>query len=257
MNLEGKAAVVTGASRGVGRATALDLARRGCAVLVNYSRSKLEAEGVADEVRDIGAKAELFQGDVSDDAACRGMMDAAAKAFGRLDVLVNNAATTAFIPHSDMEQVTTEVWDRLMHVNVVGPFQCVRAARVHMENAGAGAIVNVASVAGIAAMGSSIPYCASKGALLNMTVSLARTLGPKIRVNAVAPGAIQGEWLKKGLGERYDHFMKANEERAVLKAVCAPEDVSAAILSFIEGSDLVTGQTVVVDGGMLIGPKMS
>ena len=257
MNLQGKAAVVTGASRGVGRATALDLARRGCAVLINYSRSKDEAEAVADEVRQTGAQAELFQGDVADDTACRGMMDAAAKAFGRLDVLVNNAGTTAFIPHSDMEKVTGEVWERLMQVNVVGPFQCVRAARPHMEKAGAGEVVNIASVAGVAAMGSSIPYCASKAALLNMTVSLARTLGPRIRVNAVAPGAIHGEWLQKGLGERYEKFMKLQEERAVLNAVCTPEDVSAAILAFIEGSDMVTGQTVVVDGGMLIGPKVS
>ncbi|MEX2016804.1 MAG: SDR family oxidoreductase [Candidatus Hydrogenedentales bacterium] len=257
MKLDGKAAVVTGASRGVGRATALDLARRGCAVLINYSRSKDEAVSVADEVRQFGVNSELFQGDVADNAACRAMMERAAKAFGRLDVLVNNAATTAFIPHSDMEQVTDEVWDRLMRVNVIGPFQCVRAARPHLEMHGSGEVVNVASVAGIVAMGSSIPYCASKAALLNMTVSLARTLGPKIRVNAVAPGAIQGEWLKQGLGARYDHFMKANEERAVLKAVCTPEDVSAAILAFIEGSDMVTGQTVVVDGGMLIGPRMS
>lgn len=257
MNIDGKAAVVTGASRGVGRATALDLAEGGCSVLVNYSKSKDEAEAVVEEVRAHGVKATAYQGNVADDAACRGMMETAAKEFGRLDILVNNAGTTRFIPHGDMEAATDEVWDTLMAVNVKGPFNCVRAARSFMEQAGEGEVVNISSVAGVAGMGSSIPYCASKAALNTLTVTLARTLGPKIRVNAVAPGAIEGEWLQKGLGENYDKFMDASRQRAVLHRVCKPEDVSAAVMAFITGSDLVTGQVMLCDGGYLIGPRIS
>lgn len=257
MNIENKAAVVTGSSRGVGRATALALGTAGCAVAVNYVSSKKEADEVVDQIATAGGRAIAVQGDVSDDAVCRNLMDTAAKEFGRFDILVNNAGTTEFIAHGAMDKVTDEVWDRIMHVNVRGPFQCVRAARPYLEAAGQGEVVNVSSVAGVAAMGSSIPYCASKAALNNMTVSLARTLGPKIRVNAVAPGFIQTEWLVRGLGGNYDAVKAANEHKAVLGKTCTPEDVSDAILAFITGSDLVTGQITVVDGGMLIGPKIS
>lgn len=255
MNIEGKAAVVTGASRGVGRATAIALAAGSCSVVVNYSTSKDEADAVVDEIKAAGGNAIPFQANVAEDAACVAMMDAAAKEFGRLDILVNNAGTTRFISHSDLDGVTDEAWDAIMGVNLKGPFQCVRAAKKYMTEVGEGEVVNVASVAGVAAMGSSIPYCCSKAALINLTVSLARALGPVIRVNTVAPGFIAGEWLKQGLGENYEPVIAANRARAVLGKVCEPEDVADAILAFIQGSDLVTGQTVVCDGGMLIGPK--
>lgn len=257
MDIRGKAAVVTGATRGVGRATALMLARGGCDVLVNYSVSKQQAEEVAQEVTKLGVKAAPFKCDVHVDAECRAMMDFAAKTFGRLDVLVNNAGTTQFIAHSNLEAVTDEVWDRILGVNLRGSFYCVRAARPHMEKSGGGAVVNVTSVAGVAAIGSSIPYCASKAALNNLTVSLARALGPKIRVNAVAPGFIEGEWLKQGFGDRYAGVKAANEARSVTGRVSQPEDIAAAIMSFITGSEQITGQVVVVDGGFLIGPKIS
>lgn len=256
MNIQGKAAVVTGASRGVGRATAVALAKGGCSVLVNYSQSRTEAEQVIAEVRALGVKACGFQGSVADDAACRAMMDAAVREFGRLDILVNNAGTTRFIPHTDLAAVTEEVWEHIMGVNVRGPFQCARAAQPHIEASGGGVIINIASVAGILATGSSIPYCASKAAVINMTVSLARALGPKIRVNAVAPGFIVGEWLKKGLGEDFERAKQVKEKQSVLGKVCQPEDVAAAVVSLITGSDLVTGQTIVCDGGHMIGPKV-
>lgn len=256
MKIQGKAAVVTGASRGVGRATALALAQGGCSVLVNHSQSRDDAEKVAAEVRAFGVKACCFQGSVAEDGACRDMMTAAVREFGRLDVLVNNAGTTRFIPHDNLEEVTSADWDHLLGVNVRGPFQCARAARPHMEASGGGAIVNVASVAGLLATGSSIPYCASKAAVINMTVALARVMGPNIRVNAVAPGFIVGEWLKKGLGEDFERAKAIKEKQSVLGKVCQPEDVAAAILSLITGSDLVTGQTIVCDGGHMIGPKV-
>ena len=253
MNVEGRAAIVTGGGTGVGRATALDLARRGCAVLINYSRSREDAEKTAADVAALGVRAVAHAADVADDAACRDMVDTAVREFGRLDVLVNNAGTTRFIPHDNLEEVKSEDWDRIMSVNVRGPFQCARAAAAAMRaGGGEGEIINVASVAGIAATGSSIPYCASKAALINLTVALARTLAPKIRVNAVAPGFIDGRWLRGWVGCAIRRRTEDVCREVAAGRVCQPEDVAAAIVSLITGSDTVTGQTIVCDSGMLI-----
>jgi 3-oxoacyl-[acyl-carrier protein] reductase len=252
MELDGRAAIVTGASRGVGRATALALASRGCDVVVNYSRSRREAEAVVEQVRALGARAEAVQADVGDDASCRTLIGAAEKAFGRLDVLINNAGTTVFIPHAELERVGDADWDHILAVNLKGPFQCARAAKPLMDRSGGGEIVNVSSVAGIIGTGSSIPYCASKAALNMLTVTLARVLAPKIRVNAVAPGFIAGSWLAEGLGPAYEAIKSAMVQRAPLGRVCEPEDVAAAILSLVTGSDLVTGHVLPCEGGMLI-----
>src|SRR5689334_12660128 len=211
MNIEGKAAVVTGGGTGVGRATALDLARRGCAVLVNYSRSKDEAEQTAADAAEHGRKAIAVQADVAEDAHCRRMIETAVREFGRLDILVNNAGTTSFIKHDDMEAVQLEDWNRILSTNVIGAFQCARAARAALEASGSGEIVNISSVAGVAGTGSSIPYCGSKAALNNMTVTLARVFAPKVRVNAIAPGFIDTRWLKKGFGGNYGEAKRQRE----------------------------------------------
>jgi 3-oxoacyl-[acyl-carrier protein] reductase len=252
MQVQGKAAIVTGSGTGVGRETALALARLGCHVLVNYSRSKEEAERTSADVKALGVRSLAFQADVARDGDCRAMVDAALHAFGRLDVLVNNAGTTSFINHGDLEAVGDDDWQRILSVNLQGPFQCARAARAALEADGGGCIVNVSSIAGIRAIGSSIPYCASKAALNNLTVALARVLAPKIRVNAVAPGFITGRWLQQGLGPAYESVKKFSENRSLLQRVCDPTDVSDAILSIITGSDLVTGHVLPVEAGMLI-----
>ncbi len=253
MDLAGKAAIVTGGGTGVGRATSLELARRGCSVLLNYSRSKDEAEATAGEVEAQGVRAIPLRADVADDDACRGMVDLAAREFGRLDVLVNNAGTTVFVPHAELDRLSAEDFQRVYAVNAIGPFQCARAARGPMlESGGGGEVVNVSSVAGVAGVGSSIPYCLSKAALNNLTITLARVLAPEIRVNAVAPGFITGRWLAAGLGDAYEPAKKFFEDRNPLKAVCDPEDVRDAILAVVTGSDLMTGQVIVVDGGQLI-----
>jgi len=254
MNPQGKAALITGASRGVGAATALALARMGCSVAINCNQSRDRAEQVASEARALGVEAVVVPGDVALDDDCRALVETSARAFGRLDILVNNAGTTHFIEHQDLDPVTDEVWSRIINVNLKGPFQCVRAARPHLEAGGCGVVVNVASVAGIIGTGSSIPYCASKAGLINMTIALARALGPKVRVNAVAPGFIAGEWLQRGLADHYDSAKAARERSAALGKVCEPSDIAAAILSLIS-ADLVTGQTLVVDGGGLVGTK--
>lgn len=252
MDLQGKAAVVTGSSVGVGRATALELARRGCAVLVNYSSSEREAQEVCQEIARLGAKALAWQADVADDAACRRMIDQACRTFGRLDVLVNNAGTTRFISHRDLDEVKDADWDRILGVNLKGAFQCARAAREPMLANGGGVIVNVSSIAGIRGLGSSIPYAASKAALNNLTITLAKALAPQIRVNAVAPGFITGRWLERGLGPMYETVKESVSARVPLGRVSDPADVAAAILSLITGSSMVTGQVLVCDGGMLI-----
>jgi 3-oxoacyl-[acyl-carrier protein] reductase len=252
MELRGKAAIVTGGGTGVGRATALALARRGCSVVVNYSRSAAEAERTAAEVAALGVRALPVQADVADDAACRRLVDTAVRELGRLDVLVNNAGTTVFVPHANLDGIAGDDWSRVLGVNLIGPFQLVRAARPHLEASGAGAIVNVSSVAGLAGIGSSIPYCASKAGLNVLTVILARSLAPKIRVNAVAPGFITGRWLADGLGGAYEPVKKAMEARAPLGRVCDPEDVAQVILALVADADMVTGQIVPVEGGMLI-----
>jgi 3-oxoacyl-[acyl-carrier protein] reductase len=251
MDVRGKTAIVTGSAVGVGRATALDLAKRGANVVINYSRSEDDAKEAVRLVEAAGAKALLVKADVSNDAEVREMVAKTVAAFGGLHVLVNNAATTHFVGFPDLDGMKEEYWDDIFAVNVKGAFFCSRAAAAAMRERGGGAIVNVASVAGVRAVGSSIAYAASKAALINMTVALARVLGPEIRVNAVAPGFIETRWLRNGLGDQIYEAGKANEiRRAPLKAVCQPEDVSQLILSLIEGADLVTGQTVVIDGGV-------
>jgi 3-oxoacyl-[acyl-carrier protein] reductase len=251
MKLEGKAAIVTGGGTGVGRATALELARGGCSVLINYSKSKDDAEQTAADVRALGVKGVAIQADVSDDAACRRMAETAHKEFGRLDILVNNAGTTEFIPHHELDRMTADAWNRILGVNLIGPFQCARAVKPAMDATGGGVIVMTSSIAGTNGVGSSIAYCASKAALNNLTLTLARALAPNIRVNAVAPGFIRGRWLKDGYGEQYEMLEQLASARAVMKKVCDPEDVATAILGFI-AADLVTGQVLIVDGGLTI-----
>lgn len=251
MDLRDKTAIVTGSAVGVGRAVAVDLARRGANVTVNYSRSEDDARETVRLVEAEGARALLVRADVSDDAQARALVQQTVDAFGALHVLVNNAAMTHFVAFADLEGMKAEYWDDIFNVNVKGAFFCARAAAPHMKRAGRGAIVNVASVAGVRAVGSSIAYAASKAAVINMTVALAKTLGPEVRVNAVAPGFIETRWLRNGLGDKTYEAAKAHEtNRAPLKAVCTPEDVSQLILSLIAGADLVTGQTVVIDGGV-------
>jgi 3-oxoacyl-[acyl-carrier protein] reductase len=245
-------AIITGGGTGVGRATTLGLAKLGYRVVINYSKSQADAEETIREVRGLGGDGIAMRADVADDADCRGVVGAAVARFDRLDVLVNCAGTTEFIPFHDLEGATDEVWQRLYQVNVIGAFHCARAAREAMLASGGGSIVNVSSVAAQLGQGSSIPYCCTKAALDNLTVSLARTFAPQIRVNGIAPGFIEGRWTQGGLGERYDAIKKAYERTLPLGRVCQPEDIADGIISLITGSKIVTGQTLTVDAGMMI-----
>ncbi|HUW03779.1 MAG TPA: SDR family oxidoreductase [Acidimicrobiales bacterium] len=251
MDVTDKAAIVTGASSGVGAATARRLADLGCSVVINYASSADKAEAVAEDCRARGVDAFAHQADVADDGACVGLVEAAVERFGRLDVLVNNAGTTEFVPHHDLAGMESAAWDRILGVNLKGPFFCTRAARDHLKADGGGEVVMTSSVAGLAGTGSSIAYCASKAGLNNLTVTLARVMGPEVRVNAVAPGFIDGEWLQEGFGDAYEGIKAVVEGQSLLNRVSTPDDVAAAILSLITGSDLVTAHVLPVEGGAL------
>jgi len=252
VDVSGKCAIVTGSATGVGRATALALARRGARVVVNYSRSEAEARETVADIQRLGAQALLVRADVSRDDEVRAMARQAADAFGPMQVLVNNAATTAFVNFADLEGMTEDLWDRILAVNLKGPFFCSRAVAPAMKEAGEGAIVNVASIAGVRAIGSSIAYAASKAGLINLTVALARVLAPEVRVNCVAPGFIDSRWLRAGLGEFYEPLRQRTAEQTPLGRVATPEDIAQVVMNLVEGADFVTGQTIVVDGGNAI-----
>jgi NAD(P)-dependent dehydrogenase (short-subunit alcohol dehydrogenase family) len=255
-DFKGFVVVVTGASTGLGRAIAVETAARGAqAVVINYARNAEEAAETARQVEGHGAQAVLAQGDVAADADCR-RIAAAAQPFGRIDALFNNAGTTTFAAHGDLEKISAEDFLKLYSVNVVGAFQMVRACRALLE-AGAqpGAVVNTASIAGVTGIGSSVPYAASKGALTTMTLSLARALAPKIRVNAVCPGFIDTPWFGKGLGEAAAERVRANAAAGTpLKAASTAEDVAAATVFLASPySRHVTGETLLVDAGSHLG----
>ena len=249
--------VVTGGSTGLGRAIAVETARRGASdVIINYARSAEEAEVTAGLVRAEGARALLVQGDVSKDEDCRAIAAAAAP-LGRIDALFNNAGVTKFAQnHADLDAVSAEDFLHLYGVNVVGAFQLVRAARSLLEAAPQpGAVVNTSSIAGVAGIGSSVPYAASKGAMNTLTLSLARALAPKIRVNAVCPGFIDTPWFGKGMSEeRVARLREGSAASTPLKVASTAEDVAAAA-AFLASrqSRHVTGETLLVDAGSHLG----
>lgn len=249
--------LVTGASTGLGRAIAVEVADQGAAaVIINYARSADEAKETARLVEAKGAKAVLVQGDVAIDEDCK-RIAAAAEPFGRIDALFNNAGVTKFAPnHGDLDAVSAEDFQRLYAVNVVGAFQMVRAARALLE-AGPrpGAVVNTSSIAGVMGVGSSVPYAASKGALTTMTISLARGLAPRIRVNAICPGFIDTPWFGKGMPQdRIDRMREATIASTPLKAASTAEDIAAsAVFLASPASRHVTGETLIVDAGTHLG----
>ena len=185
----------------------------------------------------------LCQANVGDDKAVRAMVARCREELGGLDVLVNNAATTRFIDHTKLEDLTDEVWDELFGVNLKGAFWCCRAAMPLLQERG-GSIVNVTSVAGLSGQGSSMVYAASKAALNCLTKSLARAFGPKVRVNAVAPGPVLTRWLT-------DHMDRVAQSLPItpMGRAAIPEDIADAVSFLSLGTTLMTGQVVVVDGG--------
>lgn len=256
-DFDGFTVVVTGASTGLGRAIAVETARRGAGlIVVNFASNVQDAEETARLIQAEGAKAVLAQGDVSQDADCRKIVEAAAST-GRIDALFNNAGMTKFAPnHADLDAVDAEDFLRLYSVNVVGAFQMVRAARSLLEAAPQpGAVVNTSSIAGVVGNGSSVPYAASKGAMTTMTLSLARALAPSIRVNAICPGFIDTPWFGKAMdADRVERLRAGAAAATPLKVASRAEDVAgAAVFLASPASRHVTGETLLVDAGLHLG----
>lgn len=237
--------LVTGSATGIGRATAVRFAFLGYDVVVNYSRSEAEARETVRLVEEQGAQALLIQCDIGQDAAVRKMIEQIDARFGKLNVLVNNGATTFIVDHRNLEEMSEDKWDEILRVNVKGTFFCIRAAAPLLKKS-RGNIVSVSSVAGIGGEGSSIAYAASKGAVNTMTKSLAKALSPEIRVNAVCPGPVDTRWLRKMMsGEQ----IKERTASYPLQRAAQPEDITDAIVYLATGTTLTTGQCLVVDGG--------
>jgi 3-oxoacyl-[acyl-carrier protein] reductase len=255
MSKDGLCAVITGSASGLGAATAAILAKGGARIVVNYASSQKEAEATADLCRAAGAEVVVVQGDVSRDEDCKKIVAAAAP-WGRVDALINNAGITKHMAHDNLDGLSAEDFQRLFGVNTIGPFQMVRAARSLLEagakaSGHASAVVNVSSVAGIAGIGSSIAYAASKGALNTITLSLARALAPLIRVNTVCPGYIDTPWFTKGRGvEGAAKVRDSVIAKVPLKRASTAEDV-AGLVCFLatQASSNMTGEVVRMDAG--------
>jgi len=232
--------VVTGSSSGIGAATAASFAATGAGVVINSVHSVAEGEALAGSLPD----AIYVQGDIADPQAAQRLVGAARDRWGRLDTLVNNAGTTALIPHHDVEAATVDVWRRIFEVNVFGTWSMSVAALPALRDGEGGSIVNVASVAGVRPTGSSIPYAASKAALNHMTALLAKVVGPGVRVNAVAPGLVDTPWT-----EDWDFVREVVQQAAPLKRSGRPDDVAEVVVALARAA-YVTGQVVVIDGGL-------
>lgn len=252
MEIKDKVALVTGGATGIGRATVLALAQAGAAgVAINYRSAKADAEKLASEVKQAGAEPLLVQSDVKNEADVRRMVGEVEKRFQRLDILVNNAGVTHWVPVKDIQKLTDEIWDDILDVNLKGAFRCVRAAAPLLEKS-RGVVINVASISGVLAPAtmSSLAYGTAKAALIYLTRGLAVALAPNVRVNGVAPAFTDTPWMEKHYAHKYDEVMAKAAEGYPLKRVAKPEDIAAAILGLVTGGDFVTGQTLLVDGGL-------
>jgi 3-oxoacyl-[acyl-carrier protein] reductase len=251
-DLKGKAAIVTGSATGIGASVAIALARRGANIVVNYTKSEKEARETADTVRQAGADVRVVQANVAIDADCRKLAQAALDAWSRIDILVNNAGTTKFAAHNDLDALSAEDFTAIYAVNVIGPFQMIRACAPTMKAQGDGAVVNVSSIAGVRGIGSSVAYAASKAALNNLTVSLARALAPEIRINAVCPGYVATGWFRNRFGEEgFNRITETQARVAPLKRAADGDEIAKTVMFFAgPESRHITGETLLTDGGL-------
>jgi 3-oxoacyl-[acyl-carrier protein] reductase len=240
-------ALVTGSASGIGRACALRLATAGYDVTINYSRSADRAAETLAELHRLGGDHQAVAADVSDEDAVQALVRTAAR--GRhLDALVNNAGTTSETPPEDLDGIVLDDWDQVFRVNVRGLVQVTRAAAPHLRAAG-GSVVNVASIVGLRPGPQPLAYAASKAAVISLTKTLSRVLAPEVRVNAVAPGWIAGEWMERTLGDNYDRLMERRARLTPLQRNVTLDDVAESAYALLASHPFVTGEVVVIDGG--------
>jgi 3-oxoacyl-[acyl-carrier protein] reductase len=246
---ERRKALVTGGATGIGKSAVLALAGAGFDVAINYASSAKAAQETAAQAQALGAKTLLIQCDVSVDASVRSMLKQVEEGFGHLDVLISNAGTTAKWKVKDLESLDMDEWDRTFAVNVKGMFQVVRASVPLLKKGTNPCVVNTASIVGLRPGPQPLPYAASKAAVVNLTKTLAWNLGPDIRVNAVAPGWMEGEWMERMLGDKYDDLMGKRAKQTPLRRCVTADDVAQTMMSLVESNRFVTGEVIVIDGG--------
>jgi 3-oxoacyl-[acyl-carrier protein] reductase len=245
LELKGAAAIVTGGTGGLGQRIGWALARAGANVALVYLKSKDSAEGIAAELSALGPRAVAIGADVTTPEGIDAMLRRTESEFGRIDVLVNNAAYNRAIAFDDLETLDPEVWRHIIEYNLTAPFVAMRAVAPIMKRQGQGRIVNVTSVAGLAPQGSSIAYAVSKSGLIHLTRCMAVALAPEVLVNSVAPGLMEGTRMTANLTPT--HVERAIQNSA-LKRPTDKDDVADVVVTFAR-SDSVTGQTLVVDAG--------
>jgi len=248
MTQDRPAALVTGSASGIGRAAALRLARAGYDVAINYSRSEDAARKTLAELESLGGRHLALRADISDDDAATSLAATMSEVYGRLDALVNSAGMTSQTPPDDLDGVDLAEWDRVFAVNVRGLFQVTRACAPPLR-AAHGSVVNVASIVGLRPGPQPLAYAASKAAVVSLTRTLSRVLAPDVRVNAVAPGWIAGEWMQRTLGDNYERLMERRARWTPMQRNVTVEDVAETIFSLITSNPFVTGETIVIDGG--------
>ena len=256
MDFKDQVAIVTGSSSGIGEAAAVGFAKGGGRVVVNFSKNEEGAQNVVEKCKLAGSDAIAVKADVSIDSHCEHIVNQAKSKWGRIDILVNNAGRTKFVKHSDLGGLTKDDFENIYALNTIAPFQMIRAARDSLGKSENGAVVNMSSIAGLRAYGSSVAYAASKAALNSLTLSLARALGPEsIRVNSVCPGFVGTDWFYKTQGkETFERLVEKQKEETPLRRAGRADDITGAVLFFSSAwSKHITGQMLAVDAGMTLG----
>ena len=245
MELKGCTAIVTGGSGGLGQRICRALALNGVDIVVNYAESEAKANSVAEDMIKLGVRAIALRADVTDPTAVQRMVDETKAAFGRVDILVNDAAFNKTIPYGDLDGMTHELWDRIMKINLTGTFNCIKAVAPLMRAQKQGRIVNISSGAGVAPRGSSIAYAVSKAGMIHLTKCMAVALAPHVTVNCVAPGFMEGT---RATANRPLEYQATVADMTLLKRVVDKDDVAEQLITFCR-SDSMTGQTIVMDCG--------
>jgi 3-oxoacyl-[acyl-carrier protein] reductase len=253
LDLSNKVAVVTGASSGVGAQTAIKLAKLGVSVVINYAKSEQGALKTYNEIISQGGTAVICQADISEEPQCIRIVNKAIESFEQLDIVINNAGTTEFVSHKDLNALTDDIWKKSFATNLMGPFYISRAAVPFLAKQGGGEIVMTSSIAGLTAHGSSIAYCASKAGLNSLTKTLANALGENnIRVNAICPGLIDGEWARSGWQEHWQAAKDYTLSHSAIKRISTSSDIADSIIAILIGSDNMTGQLITLDSGLTL-----
>jgi 3-oxoacyl-[acyl-carrier protein] reductase len=246
MELTDRVAFVSGGSGSLGSAIAKSLAAAGADVCVGYLTNQASAQDTVRGAEAIGRRAAMVQVDQTDPASVEAAVDAAVQQFGRLDILINNAAQSTMIAFANLEALTPEVWDRMLDINLRGPFLLARAAGPHLRRHGAGRMVNIASIIGLTPMGSNVAFSVAKAGLIHLTRCLAVALAPDVSVNCVAPSLMEGT---HGAQLVAPAVLEAMRQRTILKRNPTVQDVVDQVVYFCR-ADTVTGQLLLIDGGV-------